>query len=223
MKKNEANVAKAKTKKTAKKKSVASKTTGKKTVKKAAKVGKTPSKAKARVATKAKTKAKAIKTKKVKTKASKATKVKTNVKSKAPIKSKAQAKLKSKGKVATKTKAPAKSLVKSKLITKIELDLAIEKIFVPLDDRVLVEAISGERVTAGGLIIPDTVAIQGNKKGNVVAVGRGHRDNKGRILPMDVTPGDVVLYSEHSGSKIQIGNKSLLVLRESEILGVVNS
>ncbi|HND86336.1 MAG TPA: co-chaperone GroES [Pseudobdellovibrionaceae bacterium] len=93
----------------------------------------------------------------------------------------------------------------------------------PLGDRVLVVLDgSGERLTAGGLIIPDTATdTSGNRKGQVVAVGKGQTNKQGKVLPLDVSPGDRVLFSEYAGSKVQFANEQYVILRENEILGVV--
>lgn len=92
----------------------------------------------------------------------------------------------------------------------------------PLDDRLVVQLTQKEAMTPGGLIIPDTVSdVAGHKEGIVVATGRGHRDNKGRILPMDVQKGDKVLFSSYSGTKLDYQNFDLLILRESDVMGVV--
>ena len=92
----------------------------------------------------------------------------------------------------------------------------------PLDDRVLVRLTDAERTTASGLLyIPDTVAdVSGNLEGVVVSVGRGHRDKKGRLRPLDVKLGDRVLFSSYLGSKIVFNNEELLLVRESELMGV---
>ncbi|XGC80391.1 co-chaperone GroES [Bdellovibrio bacteriovorus] len=92
----------------------------------------------------------------------------------------------------------------------------------PLDDRLMVQVSGAEKMTAGGLYIPDTVSdVSGNLEGYVVAVGRGHMNKKGHILPMDVAVGDRVVFSEYAGSKIKIQNEDLIILRESDVLGVV--
>lgn len=93
-------------------------------------------------------------------------------------------------------------------------------ILTPLDDRVLVKPALNEKVTAGGIIIPDTAAATGNFRGEVLVVGRGHRDSKGRLRPMDVKAGDMILFEEFSGSKIEIMGEDLRLLRETEILGI---
>ncbi len=93
----------------------------------------------------------------------------------------------------------------------------------PLDDRILVRLTEAERRTAGGLYIPDTVAdVSGNLEGQVLAIGRGHMSKKGNVQPMDVKTGDRVIFAEYSGTKIQIKNEDLIILRESEVLGVVS-
>lgn len=93
----------------------------------------------------------------------------------------------------------------------------------PLDDRVLVRMKDLERKTAGGLFIPDTVAdVSGNLQGSVVAVGRGHRDKKGRVRPMDIQLGDRIVFDQYAGSKINILGEDLLLLREGEVMGIIS-
>lgn len=93
----------------------------------------------------------------------------------------------------------------------------------PLDDRVLIRLSEMERKTAGGLFIPDTVAdVSGNLEGTVVAVGRGHRDGKGRVRPMDVSLGDRVVFAQYAGTKINWDGEDLLILREGELMGIVD-
>lgn len=93
----------------------------------------------------------------------------------------------------------------------------------PLDDRLLVRLTGTEKKTAGGLYIPETVSdVSGNLQGMVVCIGRGHRDKKGRVRPMDVRVGDQVVFSEYSGSKIKIQNEDLIILREADVMGVVS-
>lgn len=109
-----------------------------------------------------------------------------------------------------KTAAPAKKLDLSGFVT-------------PLDDRLMVQVSGAERMTAGGLYIPDTVSdTSGNLQGVVVAVGRGHMNKKGHVRPMDVRVGDKVVFSEYSGSKIKIQNEDLIILREADVMGVVS-
>ena len=90
----------------------------------------------------------------------------------------------------------------------------------PLADRVLVEAAAAETKTAGGLIIPDT-AKEKPMKGKIVAVGSGARDESGKVVPLDVKEGDVVLFSKWSGTEVNINGKELLVMKESDIMGVI--
>lgn len=93
----------------------------------------------------------------------------------------------------------------------------------PLDDRILVRLSEAERRTPGGLYIPDTVAdVSGNLAGQVMAIGRGHMSKKGHVQPMDVKIGDKVVFADYSGTKIKIKNEDLVILRESELLGVVS-
>ncbi|NUN05608.1 MAG: co-chaperone GroES [Bdellovibrio sp.] len=93
----------------------------------------------------------------------------------------------------------------------------------PLDDRVMVQLSGSEKMTAGGLYIPDTVAdTSGNLEGYVVAAGRGHLSKKGHVRPMDVKVGDRVVFAEYSGSKIKVQNEDLIILREGDILGIVS-
>jgi len=97
-----------------------------------------------------------------------------------------------------------------------------ENFLTPLDDRLIIEMASAERKTAGGLFIPDTASnVSGNFKGTVLIAGRGHRDEKGRIRPMDVKSGDTILFAEYAGSKLDLMGKEVRILRESEVLGIV--
>ena len=93
------------------------------------------------------------------------------------------------------------------------------RLFTPLDDRVLVQLENHERKTAGGLFLPDT-AEERPMQGKVVRVGRGHRDKKGRLRPLDVQLGDRVLFSQFAGTKCDIMGNPVLILREEEILGI---
>jgi chaperonin GroES len=95
-------------------------------------------------------------------------------------------------------------------------------VFSPLDDRVVVQPVEASNVTAGGIIIPDSV----NEKpqmGTVVAVGRGHRSAKGRVRPVDVKVGDRVLFPKYAGDQIEVDGQKLLILREADVLGVTNA
>ncbi len=101
--------------------------------------------------------------------------------------------------------------------------LDLTKIATPLDDRLIVQVSSAEKMTPGGLYIPDTVTeSSGNLQGMVVAVGRGHFTKKGHLRPMDVKVGDKIVFPEYAGSKIKIQNEDLVILRESDVMGVVS-
>lgn len=94
--------------------------------------------------------------------------------------------------------------------------------FVPLDDRILIERAGTSDRTAGGLYIPDTVSERPNK-GKVIAVGRGHRDAKGRTRPLDVKVGDTVLFTGYAGSEVEFDGATYMIMRESDLLGVSQS
>jgi chaperonin GroES len=92
--------------------------------------------------------------------------------------------------------------------------------FRPLHDRVVVRRIEGEEKTKGGIIIPDT-AKEKPQEGEVVAVGPGARDESGRVNALDVKAGDRVLFGKWSGTEVKIDGQDLLIMKESDILGVV--
>jgi chaperonin GroES len=92
--------------------------------------------------------------------------------------------------------------------------------FRPLHDRVVLQREEPETKTAGGIIIPDS-ATEKPMKGKVVAVGSGVRDESGKIVPLDVKAGDVVLFSKWSGSEINLEGEEYLVMKESDIIGVI--
>jgi len=92
--------------------------------------------------------------------------------------------------------------------------------FRPLHDRVLVRRIEADEKTAGGIIIPDT-AKEKPQEGEVVAVGEGARSEAGDRQPLDVKPGDRVLFGKWSGSEVKIDDEDLLIMKESDILGVI--
>ena len=94
--------------------------------------------------------------------------------------------------------------------------------FKPLHDRVLIRLIAPEKKTSGGVIIPDT-AQEKPVEGEALAVGPGARDEQGRLLPMDVQPGQRVLFGKWSGIEIKIDGEELLVVKESDIMGVIES
>ncbi len=90
----------------------------------------------------------------------------------------------------------------------------------PLGSRVVVEPIEQEDVLASGIVLPDT-AKEKPQKGNVLSIGPGDRDDDGDRIAMDVKVGDVVLFAKYSGTEIKIDSKKLLILRESDILAIV--
>ena len=92
--------------------------------------------------------------------------------------------------------------------------------FRPLADRVVVKRIEAEMKTAGGIIIPDTVK-EKPQEGEIVAVGPGARDDAGKLIPLDVKAGDKVLFGKWSGTEVKIDGQDLLIMKESDILGVV--
>lgn len=92
--------------------------------------------------------------------------------------------------------------------------------FRPLHDRVVLKRIEQDSKTAGGIIIPDT-AKEKPMEGEVVAVGPGARDEQGKVVPLDVKAGDRVLFSKWSGTEITVNGQELLVMKESDIVGVI--
>jgi chaperonin GroES len=92
--------------------------------------------------------------------------------------------------------------------------------FRPLHDRVVVRRIEEDERTPGGIIIPDT-AKEKPQQGEVIAVGPGARDEKGQIQPLDVKAGDRVLFGKWSGTEVKIDSEELLIMKESDILGVL--
>ncbi|RAZ73061.1 co-chaperone GroES [Mesorhizobium atlanticum] len=92
--------------------------------------------------------------------------------------------------------------------------------FRPLHDRVLVRRVEAEEKTAGGIIIPDT-AQEKPQEGEVIAVGPGARDESGKLTPLDVRVDDRILFGKWSGTEIKIDGEELLIMKESDILGVI--
>ena len=91
----------------------------------------------------------------------------------------------------------------------------------PLADRVIVEPMEQDEITAGGIVLPET-AKEKPQKGTVLAVGPGKKDDEGKTIPMDVKVGDVVLYAKYGGTEVKLdSDRTVLVLRESDILAVV--
>ena len=94
--------------------------------------------------------------------------------------------------------------------------------FRPLGDRVLVKRVEEEEKTKGGIIIPDS-AKEKPQEGEVVAVGPGARDDSGKIQPLDVKAGDRILFGKWSGTEVKIDGQDLLIMKESDIMGVLET
>ena len=92
--------------------------------------------------------------------------------------------------------------------------------FRPLHDRVVVKRIDAEEKTAGGIIIPDT-AKEKPMEGEVIAVGPGARNEKGELFPLDVKAGDRILFGKWSGSEVRMDGQDLLIMKESDIMGII--
>src|ERR1700693_5436771 len=93
--------------------------------------------------------------------------------------------------------------------------------FRPLHDRVVVRRLEGEEKTKGGIIIPDT-AKEKPQEGEIIAVGSGARDENGKLVPLDVKAGDRVLFGKWSGTEVKIDGEDLLIMKESDIMGVLD-
>ena len=94
--------------------------------------------------------------------------------------------------------------------------------FRPLGDRVLVKRVEEETKTKGGIIIPDTVK-EKPQEGEIIAVGSGARDDSGKVVPLDVKVGDKILFGKWSGSEVKIDGEDLLIMKESDVLGVLEA
>ncbi|PSJ54225.1 co-chaperone GroES [Kumtagia ephedrae] len=92
--------------------------------------------------------------------------------------------------------------------------------FRPLHDRVVIRRAEGELKSKGGIIIPDT-AKEKPQEGEVIAVGPGSRDESGKLIPPDVKAGDFILFGKWSGTEVRIDGEDLLIMRESDIMGIV--
>lgn len=126
-----------------------------------------------------------------------------------------------------KKKAVKKSVVKKPAAKKAPLKAKpaqrkeLEGLFTPLDDRVIVQIEMPEAKTPGGIIIPDSALSARPTQGTVVAVGRGHIGKKGRLKPMDVQVGDTILFSDYAGQELKMGRATVLVMRETDVLGIL--
>jgi chaperonin GroES len=92
----------------------------------------------------------------------------------------------------------------------------------PLGNRVVVEPEEQEEITAGGIVLPET-AKEKPQKGTVLSVGPGERDEDGKRIPMDVAPGDKVLFAKYAGTEIKVEGQKLLILKESDLLAIVET
>src|SRR3954454_16241874 len=92
--------------------------------------------------------------------------------------------------------------------------------FRPLHDRVVIRRIEGEEKTKGGIIIPDN-AKEKPQEGEVMAVGPGARDESGKVIPLDLKAGDRVLFGKWSGTEVKVDGEDLLIMKESDIMGVI--
>src|SRR5580658_7084174 len=92
--------------------------------------------------------------------------------------------------------------------------------FRPLHDRVVIRRIEGDDKTKGGIIIPDTVK-EKPQEGEVIAVGPGARDESGKLIPLDLKVGDRVLFGKWSGTEVKIDGEELLIMKESDVMGVI--
>jgi chaperonin GroES len=93
--------------------------------------------------------------------------------------------------------------------------------FRPLHDRVVVKRADSETKTTGGIIIPDTAG-EKPQQGEVIAVGPGGRDEAGKLIPIDLKKGDKVLFGKWSGTEVKIDGKELLIMKESDVMGVLD-
>jgi chaperonin GroES len=94
--------------------------------------------------------------------------------------------------------------------------------FRPLHDRILVRRVEAEEKTAGGIIIPDT-AKEKPMEGEVIAAGPGGRDESGKLVPLDLKTGDRILFGKWSGTEIRLDGEDLLIMKESDVLGVIEA
>jgi len=91
----------------------------------------------------------------------------------------------------------------------------------PLGDRAVVKPTEREEKTAGGIILPDTVSKERPQEGTILAVGEGRRDDSGKLIPMNVKPGDKVLFAKYSGTEFKLDEVEYLILSEKDILGII--
>ena len=94
--------------------------------------------------------------------------------------------------------------------------------FRPLHDRVLIRRLDEEEKSVGGIIIPDT-AKEKPMEGDVISVGPGTRDDQGKLVPLDVKPGDRIVFGKWSGNELKVDSEELVIMRESDIMGVIEN
>jgi chaperonin GroES len=92
--------------------------------------------------------------------------------------------------------------------------------FRPLHDRILVERVESEEVTKGGIILPDT-AKEKPQQGKVIAVGSGKKTEEGKLIPLEIKAGDMILFGKYSGSEIKVEGTEYLIMKEDDVLGIV--
>ncbi|MDQ1237952.1 MAG: chaperonin GroES [Thermodesulfobacteriota bacterium] len=92
--------------------------------------------------------------------------------------------------------------------------------FRPLHDRILVERVESEEVTKGGIILPDT-AKEKPQQGKVIAVGNGKKTEEGKLIPLEIKAGDMILFGKYSGSEIKVEGTEYLIMKEDDVLGIV--
>jgi chaperonin GroES len=94
--------------------------------------------------------------------------------------------------------------------------------FKPLGDRVVIEPLEQDEVTPGGIVLPET-AKEKPQRGKILAAGPGARDEEGKRVPMEVKVGDTVLFAKYAGTEVKLDSKKVLIIKESDILGIVES
>src|SRR5580658_4849297 len=92
----------------------------------------------------------------------------------------------------------------------------------PLHDRIVVRRVAEEETTRGGLIIPDT-AKDKPQEGEVISIGKGKSNDEGKVRPLDVQPGDRILFGKYAGTEVKLNGEDLLIMREEEVLGIIES
>lgn len=119
----------------------------------------------------------------------------------------------------TKKKVAAKKITAAPKKAVVHVDYS--KAITPLGNRLVVKISSLEKITAGGIIIPQTSTVSGHLRGIVLAVGHGEKSKKGYVRPLDVQKGDEILFSEFSGTKVEFNSEELLIIQESDVLGII--